>query len=69
MAATRRMLRLLLRDERSAVRRTTAARFSFVVLATIVAGLVLMSLGEQTYRTFDRLVLRASQDVASRPLV
>jgi hypothetical protein len=29
----------------------------------------LMSLGEQTYRTFDRLVLRASQDVASRPLV
>ena len=69
MAATHRMLRLLLRDERSAVRRTTAARFSLVVLATIVAGLVLMSLGEQTYRNFDRLVLRASQDVASRPLV
>ena len=59
------MFRLLLSDERSAVRRNTAVLFSLVVLATGITSLILMSLGEQTYRDLDRLVLRASQDLAS----
>jgi hypothetical protein len=63
------ILSLLLDDERSAVQRKAAVRFSLVVLATAVAGLVLMSFGEQTYRDLDRRVLRASQDLASGPLV
>jgi hypothetical protein len=63
------ILSLLLSDERTCVRRNTAARFSLVVLATAVAGLILMSFGEQTYRDLDRRVLRASQDLASGPLV
>jgi hypothetical protein len=63
------ILSLLLSDERTSVRRNTAARFSLVVLATAVAGLILMSFGEQTYRDLDRRVLRASQDLASGPLV
>jgi flavin-dependent dehydrogenase len=59
------MFRLLLSDERSAVRRNTAVLFSVVVLATGITSLILMSLGEQTYRDLDRRVLRASQDLAS----
>ena len=59
------MFRLLLSDERSAVRRNTAVLFSLVVLATGVTSLILMSLGEQTYRDLDRRVLRASQHLAS----
>ena len=62
-------LLLLLSDQRSAVRRNTAVLFSLAVLVTAVTGLVLMSLGEQTYRDVDRRVLRASQDSASAPLV
>lgn len=63
------ILPLLLSDERSAVQQKAAVRFSLVVLATAVAGLVLMSFSEQTYRDLDRRVLRASQDAASGPLV
>jgi hypothetical protein len=63
------MFPLLLSDDRSAVRRTTAVLFSVVVLATAATGLLLVSLGEQTYRDHDRRVLRASQDLASGPLV
>jgi hypothetical protein len=63
------ILRLLLSDERSAVPRNTAVLFSLAVLATAMTGLILMSLGEQTYRDFDRLVLRASHDLTSGPLV
>ena len=63
------ILWLLLSDERSAVRRNTAARFSLIVLATAVAVLILMSFGEQVYRDLDRRVLRASHDLASGPLV
>jgi hypothetical protein len=63
------VLLLLLGDERSAIRRNTAFRFSLFVLATAVAGLLLLSFGEQTYRDFDRRVLRASQDLISGPLV
>ena len=59
----------LLGDERSAVQQKTAARFSLLVVATAVAGLVLMSFGEQTYRDLDRRVLRASHDLSSGPLV
>ena len=63
------ILPLLLSDERSAVRRNTAVLLSLVVLATAVTGLLLVSLGEQTYRDLDRRVLRASQELASGPLV
>jgi hypothetical protein len=51
------------------VRRNTAVLLSLVVLATAVTGLLLVSLGEQTYRDLDRRVLRASQELASGPLV
>jgi hypothetical protein len=63
------ILPLLLSDERSAVRRNTAVLLSLVVLATAVTGLLLVSLGEQTYRDLDQRVLRASQELASGPLV
>jgi hypothetical protein len=63
------ILLLLLSDERSAVPRNTAILFSLVVLATAVAGLILMSLSEQTYRDLDQRVLRASQDLTRGPLV
>ena len=63
------ILSLLLGDERSAVQRKAAVRFSLVVLGTAVAGLILMSFGEQTYRDLDRRVLRASQDLTSGPLL
>jgi hypothetical protein len=63
------ILALLLSDERSAVRRNTAALFSLIVLGTAVTGLILMSFGEQTYRDLDRRVLRASQHLADGPLV
>jgi hypothetical protein len=69
MRRIRSILTLLLSDERSAVRRNTAVLFSLAVLVTAVAGLVLVSLGEQTYRDLDRRVLRASQDLARDPLV
>jgi hypothetical protein len=60
---------LLIADECSAIPRNTAVLFSLTVLATAVTGLLLLSLGEQTYRDFDRRVLRASQDLISGPLV
>jgi hypothetical protein len=63
------LLSLLLSDERSAVRHNTAALFSLVILGTAVTSLILVSLGEQTYRNLDGRVLRASQDLASGPLV
>lgn len=69
MQGIRAILPLLLSDERSAVQRKAAVLFSLVVLITAAAGLVLMSLGEQTYRDLDRRVLRASQDLAGDPLV
>jgi hypothetical protein len=59
---------LLLRDERSAVQRKAAVLFALVVLVITSAGLILMSLGEYTYRGMDRRVLTASQDLAGRPL-
>ena len=63
------ILPLLLSDERSAVQRKAAVLFSLAVLVTAATGLVLMSLGEQTYRDLDRRVLRASQDLTSGPPV
>jgi hypothetical protein len=60
---------LLLADECSAISRNTAVRFSLVVLATAVAGLILLSFDDETYRHFDRRILRASHDLASGPLV
>jgi hypothetical protein len=62
------MLLLLLGDECSAVRRNIAVLFSLFVLATAVTGLLLLSLGEQTYRDFDRRVLIALHAPAG-PLV
>jgi hypothetical protein len=62
-------LLLLLGDERSAVPRNTAVLFSLVVLATTLTGLLLLSFGDETYRHFDRRVLRAAQDLTSGPLV
>ena len=69
MRVTPIMLSRLLSDERSAVRRNTAVLFSLVVLGTAAAGLILVSLGEQTYRGLDRRVLTASQDLAKGPPV
>ena len=69
MRTIRTILPLLLSDERSAIGRRAAVLFSLVILTVVVAGLVLMSLGEQTYRELDRRVLRASHDIASGPLV
>jgi hypothetical protein len=62
------MLLLLLGDEGSAIRRNIAVLFSLLVLATAVAGLLLLSLGEQTYRELDRRVLIALHAPAG-PLV
>jgi hypothetical protein len=62
-------LLLLLNDESTAVRRNTAVLLSLIVLATAATGLILVSLGEQTYRDLDRRVLRASHDLASSQLV
>lgn len=69
MHQIRTILPLLLSDERSAIRRRAAVLFSFIILGTVGAGVVLMSLGEQTHRDLDRRVLRASQDLTSAPLV
>lgn len=69
MKRIRTIFPLLLSDERSAVRRKTAALFSLVVLAVALAGLVLMALGEQTYRDLDRRVLIALQEPAGGPLI
>jgi hypothetical protein len=58
---------LLLSDERSAVQRKAAVLFALVVLVIACAGLILMSLGEYTYRGMDRRILTASQDLPTPP--
>jgi hypothetical protein len=63
------ILPLLLSDERTAVRRKAAVLSALFVLVTAATGLLLMSLGEHTYRGADRRVLTASQDLAGNPLV
>jgi hypothetical protein len=42
---------------------------SFVILATVILGLVLMSLGDQIYRDLDRRVLIALCEPARGQLV
>ena len=69
MRRTGTMFPLLLSEERSAVRRTTAVLLSLIVFATVITGLLLVSLGEQTHRDQERRVLRAAQDLASELLV
>ena len=63
------LLSLLLSDERSAVQRSAAVLLALLVLVVGCAGLILMSLGEYTYRNMDRRVLTASQDLPGRPLI
>jgi hypothetical protein len=69
MQRIRTIFQLLLSDERSAVRCRTAILTSFVILATVILGLVLMSLGDQIYRDLDRRILIAACDPAGGPLV
>jgi glyoxylase-like metal-dependent hydrolase (beta-lactamase superfamily II) len=45
------------------------AHWGYRVLATTLTGLLLLSFGDETYRHFDRRVLRAAQDLTSGPLV
>jgi hypothetical protein len=59
MQRIRAILQLLLRDESSSMRNRIAMLASLLVLATMVAGLFLMSLSEQIYRNQDRRVLIA----------
>ena len=47
----------LLSDERSAVQRKAAVLLALLVLVVGCAGLILMSLGEYTYRDMDRRIL------------
>ena len=68
MQQIRTILRLLLSDERSAVRRRTAMLASCVILATVILGLVLMALGDQIYRDLDRRVLIAACEPATGEL-
>jgi hypothetical protein len=69
MQRIRTIFLLLLSDERSAVPRRTAMFTSGVILATVISGLVLMSLGDQIYRDLERRVLIAACDPAPRQLV
>jgi hypothetical protein len=69
MQRIRTIILLFLSDERSAVQRWTAMFTSGVILATVISGLVLMSLGDQIYRDLDRRVLIAACDPATRQLV
>jgi hypothetical protein len=57
------LLSLLLSDERSAVQRRAAVLLALLVLVVGCAGLILMSLGEYTYRDMERRILTASQDL------
>jgi hypothetical protein len=59
MQRIRIIFQLLLGDEGSSMQDRTAILGSLVILATVVAGLVLMSLGDQIYRDLDRRVLIA----------
>jgi hypothetical protein len=59
MQRIRTIFQLLLGDEGSSMQDRTAILGSLVILATVVAGLVLMSLGDQIYRQLDRRVLIA----------
>jgi hypothetical protein len=63
------MVPLLLSDERSAVQRKSAVLLALVVLVIASAGLILMSLGEYTYRDMDRRVLTASPYLEGRRLI
>jgi hypothetical protein len=58
-----------LSDERSAVQRKSAVLLALVVLVIAGAGLILMSLGEYTYRDMDRRVLTASPYLGGRWLI
>jgi hypothetical protein len=53
------ILQRLLVDERSSMRGRMAIVASLVILATVVAGLLLMPLGDQIHRSQDRRVLIA----------
>lgn len=57
---------LLLRDERSAVRRKAAVVCALVVLIFAGAGVILTALGEDVYRGADRRILRASESVTGQ---
>jgi hypothetical protein len=59
----------MLGDERSSMQNRTAILGSLVILATVVAGFVLMSLGDQIYRQLDRRVLIAVEAPACGQLV
>ena len=69
MQRIRKIFQLLLGDERSSMQDRTAILGSLVILATVVAGLVLMSLGDQIYRELDRRVLIAVWEPADGELV
>jgi hypothetical protein len=53
------IIQRLLVDERSSMRGWMAILASIVILATVVAGLLLMPLGDQIHRSQDRRVLIA----------
>jgi hypothetical protein len=53
------ILQRLLVDERSSMQGWMAILASIVILATVVAGLLLMPLGDQIHRSQDRRVLIA----------
>jgi hypothetical protein len=53
------ILQRLLVDERSSMRGWMAILASIVILTTVVAGLLLMPLGDQIHRSQDRRVLIA----------
>ena len=53
------ILQLLLVDERSLMRGRMAMLASLLIVATVVTGLFLMSLGDQIHRNQDRRVLIA----------
>jgi hypothetical protein len=61
------LISFLVSDERSAVQRKAAVLFALLVLVIACAGLILMSLGEYTYRGMDRRILTASQDLPKPP--
>ena len=69
MQRIRTIFQLMLGDERSSMQNRTAILGSLVILATVVAGFVLMSLGDQIYRQLDRRVLIAVEAPACGELV
>jgi hypothetical protein len=68
MQRIRTILQLLLRDERSSMRGRMAMLASVLILATVVVGLLLMSLSDQIYRNLERRVVFAQCTSASGEL-